>query len=519
MEDLNCKTATEFSKDFYEDKHNRLAQNAVRRAKNLSSVLMDAYKAKDYNEVFTNAIHVDVRATNQETSGRCWLFAILNVIRLNMIQNYRLDKEFELSQAYPFFWDQFEKSNYFLRNVIKFRKKPIDDEYNRLIFTDPVSDGGQWNMVVNLVNKYGLVPKNDMDETFHTSNTEQMKSFLNNKLREYAVEIRKMPDSYFTGSKGELKKRLREMMYSIFKIITIFMGTPPDKVDWSFYQNIPNTSKSKNKRKKKSRKSLKTKKKKSRKSRKTKQKKSRKSGKMKGGRMEDDQVLVNTKIFPNNGSTATKEKSYAAIKNITPQDFYKDFINYNCDDKISLINFPHKSRPYYKKYQVQYSNNMDNNNDSIYINVPPQVIMDAAAKSIKSGEAMWFGSDVDKNVHHINGIMDTESINYKETFDIDVEIDKGDALYTKAGAVNHAMVIKGFNCEKGKHINKWWVENSWGDENDNYGNYVMSTPWFERHVYQVVVDKKFCDKKTLAVLKQKAVVVKMWDPFGNLLFK
>ena len=128
MEDLNCKTATEFSKDFYEDKHNRLAQNAVRRAKNLSSVLMDAYKAKDYNEVFTNAIHVDVRATNQETSGRCWLFAILNVIRLNMIQNYRLDKEFELSQAHPFFWDQFEKSNYFLRNVIKFRKKPIDDE-------------------------------------------------------------------------------------------------------------------------------------------------------------------------------------------------------------------------------------------------------------------------------------------------------------------------------------------------------------------------------------------------------
>ena len=158
MDEINCKVITDFSNNFHKDKQNRLAQNAVRRAKNLTSVLMDAYKARDYNEVFTNAIHVDVRATNQETSGRCWLFAVLNVIRLNMIQNYKLDKEFELSQAYPFFWDQFEKSNFFLKNVIRFRKKPIDDEVNRHIFSDPVSDGGQWNMVENIVNKYGLVP-------------------------------------------------------------------------------------------------------------------------------------------------------------------------------------------------------------------------------------------------------------------------------------------------------------------------------------------------------------------------
>ena len=97
MDEINCKVITDFSNNFHKDKQNRLAQNAVRRAKNLTSVLMDAYKARDYNEVFTNAIHVDVRATNQETSGRCWLFAVLNVIRLNMIQNYKLDKEFELS--------------------------------------------------------------------------------------------------------------------------------------------------------------------------------------------------------------------------------------------------------------------------------------------------------------------------------------------------------------------------------------------------------------------------------------
>ena len=162
MDDLSCKVITGFSKEFHENGKNRLAQNAVRKARNVSSVLMDAYKARELNDVFTNAIHVDVKATNQESSGRCWLFAVLNVIRLNMIQNYKLDKDFELSQAYPFFWDQFEKSNYFLKNVIRFRKKPIDNEYNRQIMTDPVSDGGQWNMDINIVNKYGLVPKNDI---------------------------------------------------------------------------------------------------------------------------------------------------------------------------------------------------------------------------------------------------------------------------------------------------------------------------------------------------------------------
>ena len=229
--------------------------------------------------------------------------------------------------------------------------------------------------------------------------------------------------------------------------------------------------------------------------------------------------MVKAKVFPTNKSNKNQDKTYAAIKNITPLEFYKNWISYNCDEKIALINYPHKDRPYYKRYQVEISNNMDNKNDSVYINVPIEVMMDATSKSIKHGEALWFGSDVDKNVHHLNGIMDTESINYKDTFDLDIDIEKGDALFTKAGQVSHAMVLKGYNCEKGKVINKWWVENSWGDDNDKYGNYVMSSAWFERHVYEVVVDKKFCDQKTLGTLKQTPKMLEPWDPFGNLLIR
>ena len=159
---------------------------------------------------------------------------------------------------------------------------------------------------------------------------------------------------------------------------------------------------------------------------------------------------------------------------------------------------------------------MDNKNNSNYVNVPIEEMMDAAQKSIKNGEAIWFGCDVDKNVHHKNGIFDTESINYEQTLDMKLDISKGDALYTMAGQVSHAMIIKGFNKED-KEVDKWLVENSWGDENDHEGDYVMSTPWFKRHVYEIVIDKKFCSPKVIEALKLDPIEKEIWDPFGNLL--
>ena len=553
MDELKVKDINDFSEMFHEDSKNKLAQHAIRKAKNVSTVLMDTFKSKEFNDVFSHAIHVDVENSDQGSSGRCWLFAILSIIRLNMIQNYKLDNEFELSQAYPFFWDQFEKSNYFLRNIIKYRKKEIDNEYNRQILSDPVSDGGNWNMAVNIISKYGLVPKNDMDETFHTSHTEQMKDILNNKLREFAVELRKMPDRNFEKDKSVLEKRLKEMMYTVFKILTIYMGTPPETVNWSFYQNITGAKKKgpskkqkqvasrkkkkrslqkrkkvSQKRKKVSKKRKKVSKKKKKVSKKkggsnnkskkkNKKKKSKKSKKKKTGKRKTSKI-IKRKTFPIKKNTSYINKSYSVIRNILPTDFYKNHIKYKCEDKLVLINFPHKKRPYNKRFTIKLSNNMENDNDATYVNVPIEVLMKAAAKSIAAGEAVWFGCDVGKNIHHINGIMDPDSINHKETLGTELELDKGNSLFTKAGEVNHAMVLKGFNMEN-NNINKWWVENSWGDENDNLGNYVMSSNWFKKHVYEVVVDKKYCDKKTIALFKQDAIELEPWDPFGNLLLK
>lgn len=94
--------------------------------------------------------------TNQRASGRCWLFASTNVFRVAIMKKHNL-KEFELSQAYLFFWDKLEKANWFLEQIIDTAQEDLDTRLVQELLAAPVNDGGQWDMVVNLVAKYGLV--------------------------------------------------------------------------------------------------------------------------------------------------------------------------------------------------------------------------------------------------------------------------------------------------------------------------------------------------------------------------
>ncbi|MCK4689811.1 MAG: hypothetical protein KAT41_05920, partial [Candidatus Marinimicrobia bacterium] len=115
--------------------------------------------------------------TNQESSGRCWLFTALNVLRPKVIEKYDL-KDFEFSQNYLFFWDQLEKANLFLEAIIQTCNKPIDDRKVEWLFKHPVSDGGVWNMMPSLVEKYGVVPVEIMPESFNSDNTSMMRRLI-----------------------------------------------------------------------------------------------------------------------------------------------------------------------------------------------------------------------------------------------------------------------------------------------------------------------------------------------------
>ena len=178
------------------------------------------------------AFSVDVPAmkvTNQKASGRCWIFAALNTLREIVGKRCSIE-QFELSQNYMAFWDKFEKANYFLESIISLADRPSDDRLLSFIEATGIADGGQWDMFVNLVEKYGVMPKAAMEETFQSSNTRQMNALLNTKLRQTAARLRAA-----AGQGGEKLYAIRsDAMDEVYRILCMCFGEPPKTFDFEY---------------------------------------------------------------------------------------------------------------------------------------------------------------------------------------------------------------------------------------------------------------------------------------------
>ncbi len=203
---------------------NGLANEAV------SKLALNPVQGKKEDHFFKYEVEVK-GITNQKRSGRCWLFASLNVFRPVVIEKYNLDN-FEFSQNYLYFWHIFEQSNLFLENVIATADKDIYDREVYMLFRSPVGDGGAWNDFVNLVEKYGAVPKDVMPETYQSENTSKMVSLINEKLREDGLILR---DAVNSGkSRKQLEKTKIEMLKDIYKILVLSLGEPPTEFQWRY---------------------------------------------------------------------------------------------------------------------------------------------------------------------------------------------------------------------------------------------------------------------------------------------
>ena len=167
--------------------------------------------------------------TDQKSSGRCWLFTGLNVLRAKMIVKHDL-REFEFSQNYLSFHDLLEKSNLFLQGIIDTRNLPLDDRKVDWLLKNPIGDGGQFTGVSNLITKYGAVPSSAMPETYQSNNTRDMRMILSLKLREYALTLR-------SAKKGETHKLKTQMLTEIYGILVKCLGTPPTEFEWTRYNS------------------------------------------------------------------------------------------------------------------------------------------------------------------------------------------------------------------------------------------------------------------------------------------
>ena len=225
---ITLENIQSFKSKINQDNTVKMARNAATRNE-VTELAMDWEHFRRIDHTFSDVVTGEMPVTNQRSSGRCWGFAGLNLFRIYLGRKHNL-KEFQFSQSYFMFWDKLEKANYFLESILK----TVDEEWNsRLLMhllADPIQDGGQWDMWVNLINKYGVVPQSEMPESFQSSKSGRMNRMITRKLRENAKKIRDFKQRGVGND--ELQTMKIEMLEVIFRLLVIHLGTPPDSFDW-----------------------------------------------------------------------------------------------------------------------------------------------------------------------------------------------------------------------------------------------------------------------------------------------
>lgn len=442
MKAISSEELAKLSVDYLADAKARVVRNAL-TVNDLGGIsrVFDATAANpDYFSINIKTLPV----TNQMASGRCWLFASLNVLREIIVKKYKIDGQFELSQNYMAFYDKLEKANFFLEAALAELETPFEDETVRYLMQTAVGDGGQWDMFVSLVKKYGICPKTAMPETYQSSHTRAMNGLLNKRLRKFAADAKRMhaEGAKLTAIRKERDKALKE----VYSLICSCFGVPPQKFTFEFYD---------------------------------------------------------------------KKGEYHAFRDVTPQEFYEKYLNVDLDDYVGIINGPTKDKPFHKMYTVKYLGNVVDGNPISFLNLPMEDFKEAILKQMKAGEPVWFGCDCGKEGDREKGLWDDQLFDYESTFDMDLSFTKEDMLDARESAMNHAMVLTGVNLVDDKPT-RWKIENSWGDKTANKGYYICSDTWFDKYVFEAVVNKKYLSAADKKVLKQKPIELRPWDPFGSL---
>lgn len=214
-------------KKFESDRANKIAQRAA-----VNNGILEASFNRFEDDTNRHVFNIELKEKdirNQKQSGRCWMFAALNVMEYELCQKYKL-KSFELSKSYTLFYDKLERCNYFLESIIKTIDEDLDSRLLAHLLTEPMGDGGQWDMIKNIINKYGLVPSYSMPESKNSSKTADMNEYLTKLLRMYAKNLRK---SYEKDKDiDKLKKKAKDYMEEIYNVLSISLGTPPEVIDF-----------------------------------------------------------------------------------------------------------------------------------------------------------------------------------------------------------------------------------------------------------------------------------------------
>lgn len=442
MNSLNQSLTDTFFAEYEANRQFSAMENAVTHS-GIYASLEQRSSTVENAPVFSIDLTKD-KVSNQKASGRCWMFAALNTFRHKMIAGFQLEN-FELSQAHTFFWDKYEKSNWFLEQILATSDQELTSRKVKFLLDVPQQDGGQWDMVVALFEKYGVVPKSVYPESISSSNSRELNAVLNKLLRQDAQILR---DLVAKGESSEaIQAKKTELLQEIFNFLAMSLGLPPRSFDFAYRD---------------------------------------------------------------------KDNNYHSERGLTPQEFYKKYVDIQLDDYVSIINAPTTDKPYGKSYTVEMLGNVAGSRPVRYLNVEMDRLKELAILQMQAGETVWFGSDVGQSSNRKTGVMANGMYDFASSMNIDFHQDKAGRLDYSESLMTHAMVLTGVDLDENGKSRKWKVENSWGDKVGDKGYFVASDSWMDEYTYQIVVRKDFLTEEELAAYNAEPIVLAPWDPMGAL---
>lgn len=440
--------------NFNNNSTNIITRNAVVSVGSLFSAT-DSEEVNKISHYFMNTLkRPNLKATDQGESGRCWIFAGLNVFRHNVMAALDMNN-FEFSETYIYFWDKFERANTCLQWFIDNHETyTIEHRVFDYMLRDFMTDGGYWNMFVNIVEKYGLVPKSAMPETYQSDFSHDMNNIINNHLQAYVSYIYNNYDNMTTN---ELKSYKKKSLLQIYNILVKFLGNPPNEFKW-IYNN------------------------------------------------DDDKNVcigrLSPKIFKNMLIPSLNLNDFVLLCNV-PSKFRSK--NIKTDLKFK----------YYKKYEINDTSNTLEGTGCNFINLPINELKKYARKSILSGMPVWFAGDMSKGFHPFHSTLNDKLIKTNLLFGELEKFNKSQRILFKNQEANHAMTLVGVNIDEKNKTTEWQVENSWGYYDNEIpgldGFICMSDEWFDEYLFEVVIHKNYLSRNIKKLINEEPIYMNSWD--------
>ncbi|MBO4754201.1 MAG: C1 family peptidase [Bacteroidales bacterium] len=437
----------------------KVVRNALANT-SISVLATDASTLSGVDDHFTYRVP-NKGITDQASSGRCWLFTSMNVLRSKAINKYNL-KGLELSCAYLFFFDQLEKSNLFLQGIIDTRQKADDDRKVDWLFQNPLSDGGTFCGGADLVQKYGVVPYDVMPDNYQANNTRDIDMLLKWKLREMGLELRTMANPTEKGRKAatitQLEKRKVEMLGTIYHILTLAYGVPP--TSFSFTERKTNDE------------------------------------------VVSSETYTPQSFYAKYWDDDALYDNYIMVMNDPLREYYKtyqiDFDRHTYDGHDWVyLNLPADEIKPMAVASLRDSTAMYFSCDvAKYLN-RKNGTLDLNNFDYESLLGTDFKMDKRQRVYtHASGSSHAMTM-------VAVDID----------TVRTPLNIVASDMDPAKlGIKKWMVENSWGSSSGHKGHLIMTDEWFDNYMFRLVIRKEYVAKKYLDMLNQKPTLLPAWDP-------